>query len=109
MSGVKSTPEASQGLAGVHNHREVLDSGSKAESNGRKYSPLFSGDLLHPYFRTDSHLLTVSQVAKGLGLSRATVYKLCATGVLQHMRVLNSIRVAPEWLGEFIEQWRTDS
>jgi excisionase family DNA binding protein len=71
-------------------------------SNGRKYSPHFAGDLLHPYFRADSRLLTVSEVAKRLGVCAATVYKLCATGALQHVRVLNSIRVADAGLQAFI-------
>ena len=32
----------------------------------------------------------------------ATVYKLCATGALQHVRVLSSIPVADEWPPAFI-------
>jgi Helix-turn-helix domain len=88
----KSTAEPSQALTTVNNHREPLDSGSSIASSGRKYSPHFTGDLLHPYFRADSRLLTVSDVAKRLGICAATVYKLCATGTLQHVRVLNSIR-----------------
>ena len=71
-------------------------------SNAQKYSPLFAGDLLHPYFRADSRLLTVSDVAKRLGVCAATVYKLCATGALQHVRVLNSIRVTDEVLQAFV-------
>jgi excisionase family DNA binding protein len=71
-------------------------------SNGQKYSPLFAGDLLHPYFRADSRLLTVSDVAKRLGVCAATVYKLCATGALPHVRVLNSIRISDEALQAFV-------
>jgi excisionase family DNA binding protein len=71
-------------------------------SSGRKYSPHFAGDLLHPYFRADRRLLTVSEVAARLGVCAATVYKLCARGALQHVRVLNSIRVAKEWVSAFI-------
>jgi excisionase family DNA binding protein len=79
-----------------------LDSGSKAESNGRKYSPLFGGDLLQPYFKTDGRLLTASEVAKRLGVCAATVYKLCARGDMQHVRVLNSIRIAHDCLREYL-------
>jgi hypothetical protein len=32
----------------------------------------------------------------------ATVYKLCATNALEHVRVLNSIRVPAEWLRAFV-------
>jgi excisionase family DNA binding protein len=86
-----------------------LDSGLTAGSDGRKYSPLFAGDLLHPYFRADSRLFTVSQVAKRLGVCAATVYKLCATEALQHVRVLNSIRVAEASLPAFIAGLRSPS
>jgi len=46
-------------------------------------------------------VLTVSQVAKRLGVWTATVYRLCASEALQHVRVLNSIRVAHESLQGF--------
>jgi len=46
--------------------------------------------------------LTVSEVAERLGESAATVYKLCATGALEHLRVLNSIRVAAHGLQAFV-------
>ena len=72
------------------------------QSNRRKDYPHFTGDLLHRYFRADSRLLTVAQVAKELGVCVATVYKLCAAGVLQHVRVLNSIRVPDECLRAFV-------
>jgi excisionase family DNA binding protein len=71
-------------------------------SNGLKYGPHFAGDLLHPYFRADSRLFTVSDVAKRLGVCAATVYKLCASGSLLHVRVLNSIRISAEMLQAFV-------
>jgi len=108
-SAPKATPESSQGLAGVHNCREPLDSGSTAASNGRKYSPPFTGDLLHPYFRADSRLWTVSEVAERLEVCPATIYKLCATGALQHVRVMNSIRVADASLQEFLARRPDDA
>jgi excisionase family DNA binding protein len=40
-------------------------------------------------------LLTVRQVAERLGVSAATVYKLCKSGKLRHVRILNVIRVPP--------------
>jgi excisionase family DNA binding protein len=98
----KTTDEPSQALTTVHNHREPLDSGSSTASSGRKYSPHFTGDLLHPYFGADSRLLTVSDVAKRLRICDATVYKLCATGTLRHVRVLNSIRVTDAGLQDFV-------
>jgi hypothetical protein len=40
-------------------------------------------------------LLTVAEVASALALSPASVYTLCATGRLKHVRVLNRIRIPP--------------
>jgi len=37
--------------------------------------------------------LTVRQVAARLGVSTATVYKLCTRGELRYVRVLGSIRI----------------
>jgi excisionase family DNA binding protein len=48
-------------------------------------------------------LLSVRQVAGKLGVCTATVYALCARGVLRHVRVLNAIRVAPGDLETFVE------
>jgi excisionase family DNA binding protein len=44
-------------------------------------------------------LLTVREAARVLRVSTATVYRLCARGVLGHVRVLNSIRIPSEALG----------
>jgi len=40
-------------------------------------------------------LLTVRDVAAILRVCRDTVYRLCATGDLPHVRVLNAIRIMP--------------
>jgi excisionase family DNA binding protein len=40
-------------------------------------------------------MLTVREAARRLGVSTATVYKLCATGGLAHVRVLNAVRIPP--------------
>jgi excisionase family DNA binding protein len=47
-------------------------------------------------------LLTVEEVSGRLRVSKATVYKLCASGRLAAIRVLNAIRIAPTALEEFI-------
>jgi excisionase family DNA binding protein len=39
-------------------------------------------------------LLNVTEVARRLGVSTATVYKPCDGGALAHVRVLNPVRVA---------------
>ena len=48
-------------------------------------------------------LLTVKQVAAVLGVSTATVYKLCETGSLRHLRVSDhTIRVLEADLAAFV-------
>ncbi len=51
-------------------------------------------------------LLSVREAAEQLGLSRATVYRLCADSALPHIRILNAIRIAPADLEAFIETRR---
>jgi excisionase family DNA binding protein len=49
-----------------------------------------------------AQLLKVAEVAKKLGVCNATVYRLCETGALPHVRVVNSIRVRPKDLAEYV-------
>jgi excisionase family DNA binding protein len=51
-------------------------------------------------------LLTVRQVATGLSISTATVYKLVERGELPHVRISNAVRVAPEDLAAFLRRRR---
>ena len=50
-------------------------------------------------------LLSVRDVAKRLGVSTATVYKLCERGTLRHVRVLNAIRVRSADLTSFVQMF----
>jgi excisionase family DNA binding protein len=43
----------------------------------------------------------VIDVARRLRVCEATVYKLCARGVLAHVRILNAVRIAPEAVDAF--------
>jgi len=54
----------------------------------------------------DEGLLAVRDVAARLGVCTATVYRLVGEGHLEHVRVLNAIRVAPRDLEAFIEAQR---
>ncbi len=50
--------------------------------------------------------LSVRQVAQLLGVSTATVYRLCTSGDLQHFRISNAIRVSADDLAAFLEAQR---
>jgi len=47
-------------------------------------------------------LLSVRDAAHLIGVSAATVYKLCADGELPHARILNSIWIVPGDLAAFV-------
>jgi excisionase family DNA binding protein len=47
-------------------------------------------------------LSTVAEVARRLGVSTATVYKVCAAGRLGHVRVSNAIRVPETALAAYL-------
>jgi excisionase family DNA binding protein len=49
-----------------------------------------------------SRLLRVAEVAERLGVCAATAYRLCEGGQLPHVRIVNSIRIRPEDLKDFI-------
>lgn len=51
-------------------------------------------DSAAPNPRHLRNLLTVRQVAELLNVSTATVYKLCRSGKIPHVRVSNAIRIA---------------
>ena len=65
-------------------------------------------DLFLPGFYPTARLalLTVKDAARLLHVSTATVYKLCATGALPHVRVLNAVRIAPTDVEAFIAAQR---
>jgi excisionase family DNA binding protein len=47
-------------------------------------------------------LLSVADVARRLNVCEATVYKLCARGALDHVRILNAVRILPEALESYL-------
>jgi len=48
-----------------------------------------------------NNLLSVREVAARLGVSTATIYKLCERGELPHVRISNAIRIDPAELEAF--------
>jgi excisionase family DNA binding protein len=83
-----------------------LETDPEFHSNDRRHNATFAGDLLHPYFKK-SRMLGVRDVAERLRVCPATVYKLCASGALEHVRVLNSIRVPEVALTAFVTRRRS--
>jgi len=49
-------------------------------------------------------LLKLAEVAEHLGVCNATVYRLCDSGELPHVWIVNSIRIRPRDLEDFIRQ-----
>jgi excisionase family DNA binding protein len=104
----------SKGLQAVENI------GNRSESNSHSAPPeapfssdFVSGLCLEKRLNADGvgrdasdRLLSVKQVAEHLGMTTATVYGLCATGRLAHVRILNTIRIAPGDLAAFIDSHR---
>ena len=68
--------------------------------------PRFTDHLVHPWSKTHpvhiGELLTLKKVAACLGLSTATVRKLCGRGALPYVRIGNSLRVNADDLADFI-------
>jgi excisionase family DNA binding protein len=67
-------------------------------ANSKNFAPI----LLPRSAALTTNLLSVAEVARLLGVCAATVYNLCARGQLEHVRILNSIRVLPASLDAFV-------
>ncbi len=48
--------------------------------------------------------LTAVAAAKQLGVSKETIYRLCAEGALPHIRIRNRISITPEQLRQYQEE-----
>jgi len=88
-------------VTGVSNERESLETDPEFQSSDRMQNATFAADLLRRYYG-ESRMLGVREVAERLRVCTATVYKLCASGALEHVRVVNSIRVREHALAAFV-------
>jgi excisionase family DNA binding protein len=82
-----------------------LETDPEFQSSDRRQNATFAADLLRRYYG-ESRMLGVREVAERLRVCTATVYKLCASGALEHVRVLNSIRVTEAALHAFVTRRR---
>jgi excisionase family DNA binding protein len=67
----------------------------------KDFAPILLPEKTRRERRQNERLLSVAEVARTLGVCDATVYKLCARGLLGHVRILNAIRVPPASLQAF--------
>jgi excisionase family DNA binding protein len=78
-----------------------LEADPEFQSNDYIQNATFASDLLRRYYQK-SRMLGVREVAERLRVCTATVYKLCASGALEHVRIVNSIRVTEAALHAFM-------
>ena len=111
--GYESNPESVQRFAAAPKPSFSLGTEGPTQSNHSQRNGEFRKKFvpsLSPTFRritvVGDHLLSVREVAARLGVSTATVYKLCERGELPHVRVSNAIRIAPADLVDFIARGR---
>lgn len=70
----------------------------------------FAASLLHSpapvrvVSAVPARLLTAREAAEQLNVSASTVYALCESGALAHVRVSNAIRIRPEALAAFLKR-----
>ena len=81
---------------------------AQGASGGERRAPIASvaptlADLLVLWGGRD-RLLRVAEVAEHLGVCNATVYRLCESGELPHVRIVNSIRVRPSDLAGLLSR-----
>jgi excisionase family DNA binding protein len=85
---------------------------AQGASGGEKKAPIASAaptlaDLRVLWGGRD-RLLRVAEVAEHLGVCNATVYRLCESGELPHVWIVNSIRIRPDDLKAFLDAQRLD-
>ena len=96
--------KGSTGSQRVENVGETIGGASRSSPPSARVRSPFAAPVLHA--GCDA-LLAVREVAARLGVSTATVYALCERGHLNHVRVLNAIRVGESDLVEFVAANKT--
>jgi excisionase family DNA binding protein len=103
-AGLAGDSQASQ-IVGISQFSEPDESNPLQQNAG--FSQSFAAHLLPGSGDTSRSFLRVCDVAKRLGVSRSSVYALCAQGELRHVRVMNCIRVAQSDLTDFLKSRRS--
>jgi len=79
--------------------RQVVDVDARGGHGGVARNPSFA---VHHICDRCVGLLRVCDVAEQLGVSTATVYKICKRGDIPYVRIVDSIRVRPADLAAFL-------
>ncbi len=77
--------------------QQLREAFSFDEAGGRSRYLVFGRDTIF----SAEVIAAVAEVARRLGVSTATVYKVCAAGRLGHVRVSNAIRVPETALADY--------
>ena len=106
-------PDVLDGVSSRSTHSQALENTeSPPKANPDALAPPFTkttflGEPVVNGFRPIETLLSAAEVARQLGVHRATVYKLVERGELAHVRIRNAVRVRPEDLENFIHETRS--
>jgi excisionase family DNA binding protein len=98
MAGVSGSGQTEGGRVGAH----VGAHGAPNTAPACATTPMLAD--LGVLYGGRGRLLRVAEVADQLGVSTATVYDLCASGELPHVRIVDSIRVRPSDLAALVDR-----
>lgn len=89
-----------QSVAGLSKDAQLLRFGQRVSRRElQKEAPV--GQSLGPSLVQGRHFLTVKEVAAVMRVCRATVYRLCSEGGLEHVRVANALRIPAHAVAQY--------
>ena len=89
-----------QPLVDVINGCEIVGDRRAADSSGSQDLAAVASQFAAPVLTPSERMLSAKEAAGRLSVSTATIYKLCARGLLRHVRVLSAIRIPESALRE---------
>ena len=105
-SASKGENAVQQSIAGVGKPSESFGSGGSSDRNDGAPNAGFRNRLLTMDLQP-TDLLTVRDVAARLGVCRATIYELCRRRDLEHIRVLNAVRIPLAAVATYLDSHRS--
>ena len=98
MNARKQASKSYSALATAGNHDGRTPPHCTDQQSLARFGRGLAAFLLHE----PATLLTVREVAAVLGVSTPIVYRLCERGELAHVRISNTIRIAPQALVDYL-------